>query len=277
MTAPLDPSDVIVSKDAFDSEDPYDIIFSNISFLNSLFDQHIREDEVSHHALLSYSVDYYLAQVNNGGFSQFVYNSHWSDVTVTGVRKGLSVMGATEHLALFESSAKMLDGLGPEVLSDYFDSEYFGDNETRDALNAHDDRFFELSEAEDLIQLNATWLRGLSNLSILPIDDIDRVVASRIAEIPDMNERREAALADEPRVMKIVRALAAEAGQAFSHVTSGDPAHVHEGHQVLAWHFITDQGHHYMVDLGETAVMFVGDTETRVVEIDASEELFGDE
>jgi hypothetical protein len=60
---------------------------------------------VSHDALLSYYVDYYLAEVNNGGFAQFVYNTAWKPRVVALVKQGLSAIGALKHAELFWRTA----------------------------------------------------------------------------------------------------------------------------------------------------------------------------
>src|SRR5689334_17880630 len=63
----LTPDDVIVvSEESRLSSDPYDIIQSNLDFVNALFAEHVDAGEVSTEALKSYYVDYYLAEVNNG-------------------------------------------------------------------------------------------------------------------------------------------------------------------------------------------------------------------
>jgi len=64
-------------------------------------------------------------------------------------------------------------------------------------------------------------------------------------------------------------ALSLEAGHTFSHATEGDPTHKHNGENVLAWHFITDKGHHYMVEADGRAIMYDGATRNPVAEIDA--------
>ena len=70
----MDPN-VVVSAESVASADPAEIIHSNIAFVNALFAEQVRPEEIASDALRSYHVDYYLAQVENGGFSQFVYNS----------------------------------------------------------------------------------------------------------------------------------------------------------------------------------------------------------
>ena len=64
----------------------------------------------------SYYVDYYQSEMNNGGFSQFVYNSRWSPTLVSLVRDGGSAMNAVAHLHLFDEKAAILERMGPDRL-----------------------------------------------------------------------------------------------------------------------------------------------------------------
>jgi hypothetical protein len=268
MEEPLDRS-VFVSDQSVASADPYDIIYSNIEVVNALFGEYLKADEIAPDALRSYYVDYYLAQVNNGGFSQFVYNSRWSPLISAFIREGLLAMKAVGHLALFNESAALVDRLGADGLQAFFESEYFDDNPERDSLDDNNDRFQELSETEDLIALNAAWLRGLPDLKVKTADEIKAEVARRSAALPDRAERVQAARENEPRYLKLIRALIARAGHELDRVTGGDPTHQHNGQRVLAWHFLTDKGHHYMVDADGKAVMFNGTTKEIVTEVEA--------
>ena len=89
-------------------------------------------------------------------------------------------------------------------------------------------------------------------------DEMKAEVERRAAALPDREARQAKSLANEPRFMKLVRALCAEAGHELSTVTAGDRSHQQNGQQVLAWHFQTDKGHHYMVDMDSKAIMFDG-------------------
>ena len=66
---------VVVSRESLESTDPRALIDSNIGFVNTLLAEHLLPEEISQDAWRSYYVDYYFAQIANGGFSQFVYNS----------------------------------------------------------------------------------------------------------------------------------------------------------------------------------------------------------
>lgn len=263
---------VVISRESLESDDPYEVVGSNVDFVNALLEEHLRADEIAVDALRSYYVDYFLAQIENGGFSQFVYNSGWGEDVVRLVREGLREMGAARHLALFEETSAQIAALGPERLQAYLGSDYFDENEERDALNVMGADFSALAGEEDLIELNAAWLRSLAGLVTLPEAEMAAEARRRGAALPDREARVAAALANEPRYLKLIRALCAAAGQELSHLTAGDPTHEHEGERVVAWHFITDRGRHYMVEAGGKALMFEGSSHDRVAEVEAPAE-----
>ena len=270
MHLPTSHDAVVVSETSFRSDDPAEIVESNISFLNTLFEEYFTAEEVSADALRSYYVDYYLSQMENGGFSQFVYNSRWSPLAVELVREGLRAMKAEQHLKVFDEGVRLVERFGRERLETYFDSEYFGENPDRDELNAPSDGFFRVSEQEDLLALNAAWLRQLPALVVMTTEEMREEVRHRVQSLPDRERRVAEARANEPRYMKLVRALCERAGHELLQVTAGDPTRVHEGAQTLAWHFITDKGHHHMIEAGGKAIMFRGHSLTeRVCEVDA--------
>lgn len=282
----LSPDDVIlVSESAFGSEDPYDIIDSNISVVNELFDEHLELEEIGRAALTSYYVDYYLAEVNNGGFAQFVSNSQWKGEIVSLVRQGLRNMGASGHLALFEEGVAAVRALDEKKLATYLGSEYFGDNAVRERLNAIDDRFYALSETEDLIELNAAWLKRQPNLRVFSVDKLRKEVDRRSAAAPDRSKRMEAALDAQPLYMKLIRALCEQSGQKLEQVKVGDATLFYDGKTVrqltpeelegrdnteaqITWFFITDNGLHLMAEATGKAAMFDDETKTKITEID---------
>jgi hypothetical protein len=176
---------VVVSKRSYESDDPNDIIESSISFVNASFESGLGPEDLAPDALRSYYVDYYLAQMNYGGSSQFVYNSRWHQQAITYVREGLAAIGATRHLALFEAAARSIQKFGARRLEAFFDSEYFGKNEARDELNGFGEGFFEVAREENLCSLNARWLRGLPQLSVLTIEEMKAEIKRRVAAAVD--------------------------------------------------------------------------------------------
>lgn len=266
---------IVISEQSFNSEDEYEAIQSNIDYVNSLRKQYINSDEISDEAYKSYYVDYYLAQIRNGGFSQFVYNTGWDITKVNFVRAGLADMKATRNLELFNNSAKILDELGADRIDEYLDSEYFGTNEERDILNAFNDQFYDLQKSEDLIRLNSKWLKQHAELVVLNEKSLSEQLESIANSIPDRDFREQQALEAEPRFKKLIRALCKASGQELKFVTAGGQIDYKES-KVLAWHFITNDGHHYMVEFDQQAIMFVGDSKQVVVTIPAGSEYGGE-
>lgn len=181
---------IVVSDDSYNSSDKYDIIYSNICYLNYLFERHVRVDEACDEALKSYFVDYYLAQLNNGGFSQFIFNCKCDESTLGYVEAGLRDMGADKHLGLFKKSVGLLAEIGQERVNIFLQSQYFGENAERDALNTFDDEFYRLEDECSLIDLNHHWLKQHSKLLVLSIKRMEKQVDLIVKAIPDLAERK---------------------------------------------------------------------------------------
>src|SRR5262249_54264075 len=128
----------------------------------------------------------------------------------------------------------------------------------------------EAEKKEDLLALNAAWLRKHSQLVVLTAEQMQEEVHRRAQAVPDRERRIAEARANEPRYMKLIRALCHRAVHELQRVTAGDPTRVHEGVRTVAWHFITDKGHHHMIDVAGKAIMFQGfSTTDRVCEVEA--------
>lgn len=172
---------IVVSSESMQSEDKYDVIYSNILFVNLIREEAADENEeeedeaedkvdelIPHDAFLSYYVDYYLSQYENGNFSQFVYNTGADLELIDWIIDGLKKMGSIEHLALLQKQVEVLEAMDEVVLEAFIESDYFGTNPIRDLLN--NDSFFTLKE--DLIDLNATWLKTHPDLLVLSTDEM---------------------------------------------------------------------------------------------------------
>lgn len=159
---------VIVSQDSFDNSlDPSDIIASNISFLNVLSEEGF-ESKFCHEAEISYYLDYYSAQLKKGGFSLFVYNSGWNDELIALIQEGLANIQAPQQLAFFNKQVEFINNYDEVKLARFLEGDYYGKNPTREAFDNND--FNKLPE--DLTLLNANWLRSLTNLQVLTIEQM---------------------------------------------------------------------------------------------------------
>lgn len=261
---------VVVSKSSVASSDPSKIVGSNIDFVNALLEECLELPEVSPDALRSYYADYYVAQMNNGGFSQFVYNSRWDEDVIRLVREGLAAIGAHRQLSLFERGEQLVAGLGVRRLRRFIKSEYFGENKERDELNRIDEEFQSISEMEEIVALNSAWLRQLPNLVVLDDQQIAALAKRRGRELPDQQDRIAKAREGEPTYMKAIRSLCEKAGHELDRVTAGDPTRVWRGRRMLAWHFLTDHGHYHMIDADGACIMFRGHSDEEVCRIDSA-------
>ena len=260
----LTPDDaVVVSQESLLDSDPAAVIESNVSFVNALRSEYFRQEEISRDAWLSYYADYYLRQVENGGFSQFIYNSQKAEPVMTFVREGLESIGAHRHRALLKEGESLADSLGSRIRK-FFSSAYFGKNSERDRLDAITERFYQLNETENIEQLNATWLKSNPQLLAIPRAAMHEQVALRAKALPDRPQRVATARANEHVWLKNIRALCAAAGQELVRLNAGS-GYQHEGRTVFAHHFSTDKGHHFMIEVGGQSMLFDGTTEQKIL------------
>jgi hypothetical protein len=143
-----------------------------------------------------------------------------------------------------------------------------------------DAEFESLLETEDVTGLNAAWLRSQEGLLILTEDELAVHIAQRVAQIPNLEERRfeaeQEALENAPEFEIIIRELCDIAGQSLQKITMGDPNYDHNGETVLAWHFRTDEGNFLMIEDDDEAFMLNPDTKEIVAALefeDADESL----
>ncbi len=266
-----DPEAIVVSRESM-QEGGHAIVLSNVSFVNALLEQLLRIDELARDAVRSYYVDYLYAQVMNGGFSQFVYNSRWNSTITTTIREGLDAMGATRQRAAFERGARTVNQIGAAWLARYFEADLFGENPTRDAIDAA----VGAEVAEGLDVLNGAWLAAHPKLVVASLDEMAAEVRRRGDALPDREARRARALAAEPRPFRLQRALAERAGHAYDRPTAAARVR-YEGDEHWGHYFLTNRGPHVMLDLGTRALMFPTahgtiDPETLVTAIDCEPE-----
>lgn len=159
---------IIVSDTAMNSENPHDVIHSNISIINLMREEGVVDDLIHEDALLSYYLDYYWSQNSEGNFAQFVHQSGWDKELNELIEEGLALIGAEKHLALFLQQAKKVKLMSSVKLAKFLKGKLDGVNPVRDALNT--DAFFELEE--NLIALNAAFLKGHPDFEVLSVDEI---------------------------------------------------------------------------------------------------------
>jgi hypothetical protein len=126
--------------------------------------------ELSREAMESYTVDFYMAQVLNGGHSQFAHNANGMPNTWKFARSGLVAMGANDHLATFDRFAAIIqrdDARARHVI------EQAGFGEPDPEVEAIDKAFFATEAVTPLSDINGRWLRSLGNLYVLSASKLE--------------------------------------------------------------------------------------------------------
>ncbi len=280
-----------------------DVVDSNVTVVNAMYAELLDAPEIAPNALRSYYVDFYLTQALAGGFAQYVFTVPEREEIDAYVREGLEGMGATAHLALFNRTAAAFDALSEDDADAYLDgdTEHFDDvdgdgtddgdstdgdggSATAEAarsaeavreLEGLDDDFESLLETEDILALNAAWLRSQEGLLVLADEQLELHIAERVAQIPNLAERQaeaaEEALENAPEFELIIRELCDVAGHELQKITMGDPNYEHNGETVLAWHFTTDHGDFIMVEEDDEAYMISPSTKEIVAAVEFEE------
>lgn len=171
-TTPMEFGNILISETAANSENPQDLINSNISVINLMREEKIDDDFIHEDALMSYYLDYYNSQYTQGNFAQFVHNSGWDKELNELIEEGLQLIGAQKHLELFQAQSKKVSLMSSVKLAKFLKGKLEGVNPVRDALNK--DAFFspEISGEENLVALNAAFLKNHPDTQILPVEEI---------------------------------------------------------------------------------------------------------
>jgi len=163
---------IIISETAANSENPQDIINSNISVINLMREEKIDDDLIHEDAMMSYYLDYYTSKYIQGNFAQFVYDSKWNKELNELIEEGLALLGAEKHLELFKANANKIRLMSNVKLDKFLKGKLEGVNPIRDLLI--NDTFFEIEE--NLIELNANFLKSHPDTEVLSVDEMFAVL-----------------------------------------------------------------------------------------------------
>ncbi|MCV6594639.1 MAG: DMP19 family protein [Silicimonas sp.] len=146
-------------------EDPYALVQALITYVNMLMGQgQFTRDELPSTAIRAYHTDYYTAQVNNGGHSQFIRNAGATlDVAVEDVLAELTDIGAEAYLKIARQMADWIVRNPKEA------SEQTGFTGGRaEALDVLDSAFYALNrETTELYKLVAAGLKAAPTLQVV--------------------------------------------------------------------------------------------------------------
>ncbi|KAF2507460.1 DMP19 family protein [Flavobacterium foetidum] len=159
---------IIISETAANSENPQDVVNSNISVINLMREEKIDDDLIHEDALMSYYLDYYASKYTEGNFARFVYDSGWNKELNELIEEGLALIGAEKHLALFQEQSKKVRLQSNIKLAKFLKAKFDGPNPFRDSLN--NNAFFDLDE--NLTALNAAFLKSHPDTEVLSVEEM---------------------------------------------------------------------------------------------------------
>lgn len=137
-------------------------------------------------AMQAYHADYYLAQVNNGGHSQFIGNTGVAMLPTTSgdALAGLKAMGAAaQHQILQEMMDWVKANPGEAALQNGF-------GERAAPLDALDRRFYEAERQQPMTQLAARWIANWPELRAVAKQQYASEI-QRLAQLnPHLSQRR---------------------------------------------------------------------------------------
>lgn len=185
----------IIVPESLVKGDAYDLMHAVITFVNKTIQESgFAREEIPAEALIAYHVDYYLAQVNNGGHSQFGANSGCNEATMEDIRAGLSLIGETGAAAIFGDFERLRRD-DPARFEAAIAGGGFGGVDPY--MADLDDRFFD-GPTKSIPAANNAWIRALPCLK--PVPDAEYPAAMR--EAIDGNRNASARIAERARLVE---------------------------------------------------------------------------
>lgn len=179
--APLPPAEpvteIVVGEGAYRGGEDYDLPTGVVMFVNDMLAAFYRPDELPREAMIAYYLDYYAAEVNNGGHAQFAGNSGWNPEVNGYIREGLERLGLDDAASIFADFERFADEQ-PERFAAA--AEGCGFDGTWQITQPFDDRFY-AGPTRSIVAANSAWLRGLPILRVVP-DDRYRAEIEALAE-----------------------------------------------------------------------------------------------
>lgn len=182
---------IIVPQSAYDSDKAYALPGAVVDFVNYVIHTaQYRRDELPAATMQIFHVDYYVAQVNNGGHSQYVGNSGWHQYQIDDIRAGLAAIGEIEAIELFEDLCAFADS-HPGEFQAGMEARGFG---TYPEFFAKADKLFFAGLNDRIMQGNSDRVRALDCLMVLGSEEYRKVMNDLPARNP-LREQRAAELA----------------------------------------------------------------------------------
>lgn len=154
---------ILLSEDAIASDTALAVVQSNISVVNYLRHSDVGDDELHPDAFASYCVDYYYNTLKNEGLAAFVHSTQWDLDLIEIIQAGLIAMDASEHLEYFEKQMRQMKLFSKVKLAKFLQHPLEKGKEIAQLIEDKN------IPTEDLIQINAQWLKQHPDTQIVSI------------------------------------------------------------------------------------------------------------
>ncbi len=263
-------TEILLNGELYKSGDIYDRIYSMVEYVNTLTGAtswtaggFYTIEELPQQVLQSYFIDYYDAQVQQGGLENFIITSHWNPQTNTYIRQGLEAMKADHHLALFLELEITIDPVAHE-LEDLLLHDFSGDNPIKRAMVQLDKHYQEASERENLAALNAAYIESWEHKKILSPRKLWQIAMDALlAKVPDREKRKQQDYEQLSTEMKSILAVCEEAGHtlvAYHDFELSD----YEGNELFTHDITTDKGK-YQVVFAKDNILLTSEEEGEII------------
>jgi hypothetical protein len=215
--------EILVAEGASASDDGYTVVQEVVDFTNWATEQAaLTLGEIPPEAVCAYHVDYYLAQVDNGGHDQWASNGGLTPLVVRATDLGLEAMKAEPYRQIFREYLEHVSD--PHVRARAMENGGFG--EIHAVADDLDRRFYALG-SENLVRISGAWLRCLPILRELDPETLQRRRAEIAAANPlretrlDAGRRGRREMEDRSPLYRSVKAACAAANLTYQGLTAG--------------------------------------------------------
>jgi hypothetical protein len=216
---------ILVRQGAFSNEDDKEIVSALIDeYVNPLIKEgYYSHSELPPNAMRSYHVDYYLAQVANGGHWQFMRNGNCRHHMLNNIEEGLAAIGLEPYIAVFDEFVEFLAS-DPQRAARAVESYPRKKDPTLEDL---DKRFFALDCYKTLMPANGRWLKSLPELKVIPDADFDATIRKLIAA--NLGGKARKIAIDRPKLANKLQDAVEVAAQLLAHKINADSVGVGYG------------------------------------------------
>lgn len=274
---------IYIEKSIFETIEPYACIEGIGTYMDILLENGFEYDELPNAVLEIYFLDYFIAQVNNGGLTQFFRNAAMFEIDIIPViLKGLESVKDVEVQKLLTSAAKALFEQEESLFNTYVYGNWYYKKEKLEELPALK-KLYELHEkltsdfynhVDHLEILVGNYVKKLENLCVVPDDQYEDCMN----ELVKSNLRREERLKERGSPTEIFELICKKFGQQFVSFGSmdfgqsllEDEKRVNDNidQDIRFAYIVTDQGEHYIKIQANKASLFETKTRRQLGELD---------